>query len=51
MSQTIIGLLMIVVSQFVPIEEVEVVMEAVGIILSWYGRIRLGDLNIFGLRK
>ena len=51
MSTTIIGLVVLVLSQFVPVEEVESVMEAVGIIIAWYGRIRLGDLHIWGGRK
>lgn len=51
MSLTISGLLVIILSQFVPSEEVETVMEAIGIIMSWYGRIRLADLDVFGFRK
>lgn len=51
MSITITGLIILLVSQFVPAEEVETVMEAVGIIIAWYGRYRLGDISIFGSRK
>lgn len=51
MSLTISGLIIIILSQFVPAEEVETVMEAVGILMSWYGRIRLDDLTWLGLRK
>ena len=51
MSLTISGLIIIILSQFVPTEEVETVMEAVGIIVSWYGRIRLADVDLFGFRK
>lgn len=51
MSTTIIGLLIIIASQFVPTEEVETVATAIGIIISWWGRLRLGDINLLGLRK
>lgn len=51
MSTTIIGLVVLVLSQFVPVEEVEKVMEAVGIIIAWYGRVRLGDISLWGVRK
>lgn len=51
MSLTIIGILTLILSQFVPVEEVEVVMEAVGVLLTWYGRYRLADINWFGKRK
>lgn len=51
MSITITGLIIIVLSQFVPAEEVETVMEAVGILMSWYGRVRLADVDLFGFRK
>lgn len=51
MSLTITGLIVAICSQFVPAEEVQVVMEAVGIIIAWYGRYRLGDLTLFGSRK
>jgi len=51
MSQTIIGLILLVGSQFVPVEELQKVLEAAGIVLAWYGRYRLGDISIFGTRK
>ena len=51
MSITITGLIIIVLSQFVPAEEVETVMEAVGILMSWYGRDRLADVDLCGFRK
>ena len=51
MSKTIAGLVTILLSQFVPAEEVETVMLAVGIILSWYARFSRGDISIFGKRK
>ena len=51
MSKTIAGLITVILSQFVPAEEVETVMLAIGIILSWYARYSTGDINIFGKRK
>ena len=51
MSLTITGLIILIISQFVPAEEVETVMEAIGIIISWYGRYRLGDISLFGSKK
>ena len=50
-SLTITGLLTLILSQFTPIEELEVVLEAVGIIMTWYGRYRAGGINVFGLKK
>jgi hypothetical protein len=51
MSVTISGLILLIGSQFVPAEEVQHVLEAIGIIMSWYGRIRAGGLHWTGLRK
>ena len=51
MSSTIIGLLTLIGSQFVPVEELQKVLEAIGIIIAWYGRYRLGDISLMGLRK
>lgn len=52
MSKTILGLLTIILSQFIPIEELQVVLEALGIILAWYGRLTAsGDISIFGFKK
>ncbi len=51
MSVTIIGLLVAIVSQFFPVEEVQTVAEAIGIIIAWFGRYRLGDLTLLGFRK
>lgn len=51
MSKTIIGLLTLIFSQFVPVEELQVVLEAIGIILAWYGRYKVGDISLMGLRK
>lgn len=50
-SVTITGLLLILLSQFAPVEEVEVVLEAIGIIIAWYGRVRIGDIKVWGVRK
>jgi len=51
MSATIIGLLTLIGAQFVPVEEIEKVIEAIGILLAWYGRYRIGDITILGIRK
>lgn len=52
MSKTILGLITIIAAQFVPIEELEQVMTAIGIVISWYGRIvASGDISFFGLKK
>jgi hypothetical protein len=50
MSLTITGLVVLIASQFVPAEEVQLVLEAVGVIVAWYGRWRLGDISVVGLR-
>jgi hypothetical protein len=50
MSLTITGLILLIASQFVPAEEVQLVLEAVGVIVAWYGRWRLGDISVVGLR-
>ena len=47
-SLTITGLIILIASQFVPAEEIETVMEAVGIIVAWYGRFRAGGIDILG---
>ena len=49
-SLTIVGLITLVASQFVPAEELQTVMQAVGIILAWYGRWRQGDISIVGVK-
>lgn len=49
-SVTITGLLMVVLSNFVPAEEVETVLEAIGIIIAWYGRFRAGGINWLGVK-
>lgn len=51
MSITISGLILLVGSQFVPGEELKTVLEAVGIIIAWVGRYRIGDISIFGTKK
>ena len=51
MSKTIIGIVTLLLAQFVPTEEVSIVMEAVGIIITWYGRFALGDITWWGKRK
>jgi len=50
-SLTITGLLTLILSQLVPLGELEVVLEALGIIMTWYGRYRAGGINIFGVKK
>jgi len=51
MSKTIISLITLVLSQFVPVEELQVVLEALAILVIWYSRVSAGDINLFGLRK
>ena len=52
MSKTILGLITIIAAQFVPVEELETVIEAIGIIVAWYGRFTAVDsINIFGIKK
>lgn len=51
MSLTILSLLPIVLAEFVPAEELAVVLQAVGILGVWYGRYRIGDILPWGTRK
>lgn len=51
MSKTIIGLITVVLAQFVPVEELNTVLEALGILIIWYGRYAVGDISIFGTKK
>ena len=52
MSKTISGLILIALSQFFAPEEVETVLTAIGIMISWYGRVvASGDISIFGLKQ
>lgn len=55
MSLTITGILTIVLSQIIDAAVAEDlaadIVLVVGIIVTWYGRYRLGDLTPLGLRK
>lgn len=51
MSKTIASLITLILSQFVPVEELQVVIEAISILIIWYSRFSVGDINLFGLRK
>lgn len=54
-SITITGLLTTILGIWFPIEEVSKFLDAavsiVGLVLIWWGRIRLGDLTWYGTRK
>jgi len=59
-SQTIIGLIILIagllgVGDILPEEEVASVVngiiETVGVIWTWYGRFRQGDINAVGFKK
>ena len=50
LSVTITGLLTIIISEFVPVEELEVVLTAIGIVVAWYGRYRLGGISLLGVK-
>lgn len=51
MSVTITGLALAILSQFIPMEEAQTIASALGIIIAWYGRYRIGDITWFGTRK
>ena len=51
MSKTIIGLITILLAQFVPVEELNLVLEAIGVLIAWYGRYSIGDISLLGTRK
>lgn len=52
MSKTITGLLLIIAAQFLPMEEVELVLEAIGVIVAWYGRyVAVDKINLLGIKK
>jgi hypothetical protein len=51
MSKTIASLITLILSQFVPVEELQVVIEAVAILVIWYSRYQAGDISLMGLRK
>lgn len=50
-SVTIVGILAIVLSNFFPEGEVQTLIEAIGVIIAWYGRIRRGDINLLGVKN
>ena len=43
MSKTIGGLILIIGAQFAPVEEIETILTAIGILISWYGRVKAVD--------
>jgi len=54
-SMTIVGVIVMIASQFAPemevqSVEVETILAAVGIIVAWYGRWRQGDVSIVGVK-
>lgn len=51
MSKTILSLITLIASQFVPMEELQIVLEALSILVIWYSRFSAGDISIFGVRK
>lgn len=55
MSLTITGLITLVLSQFLPLEEVSPFVDSAALIITtlviWYGRYRQGDINWFGGKK
>lgn len=51
MSVTIIGLLIAVLSQFIPAEEAQTIATAIGLLISYWGRLRVGDITWLGTRK
>lgn len=55
MSLTIKALIIAIVAQFLPLEEVSTFVDAIITIgtlgAAWYGRIRLGDVDFLGFRK
>jgi len=61
-SITITGLIISVLAFILPMVGVEVgteevskvvlnISEAGGLLIAWYGRVRIGDVNLFGKRK
>lgn len=50
-SLTMTGLMAVIFAEFVPQAELEVVIQAIGILVAWYGRYRMGDLKPWGIRK
>lgn len=51
MSVTIAGLIIAVLSQFIPVEEAQTIATAIGLLMSYWGRYRMGDLTWYGTRK
>ena len=51
MSLTISGLIIVILSQFIPAEEAQTIATAIGLLFSYWGRIRVGDLTWYGARK
>ena len=54
-SMTIVGVIVMIASQFAPemevqSVEVETILAAIGIIVAWYGRWRAGDISIVGVK-
>ena len=55
MSLTFTGIITMILSQWLPLEEVSPFIDAVALIvttgIAWYGRYRLGDITWYGARK
>ena len=51
MSKTIAGVITVLLAQFMTVEEINTIMNAVGIVLAYYGRYSLGDITWYGARK
>jgi len=54
-SMTIVGVIVMIASQFAPemevqSVEVETILAAIGIIVAWVGRFRQGDISIVGIK-
>ena len=52
---TIVGVIVMIASQFAPemevqSVEVETILAAIGIIVAWYGRWRQSDISILGVK-
>ncbi len=51
MSKTIAGIVTVLLAQFMTVEEVNTILTAIGIVLSYYGRYSIGDITWYGTRK
>ena len=55
MSLTIKAIIVALIAQFLPLEEVSAFVDAIITIVSlgaaWYGRYRVGDIDFLGFRK